>query len=180
MCRAVLAAAAVSCALALPARAAVRCPGSGTRPTAANDLAAAQATLCLINRIRGAYGLGPLQPNRQLVAVAASQVSTMVSWDYFADVRPTGQTPMSLIATTAYRTRGAELSVGQNIAWGTGSLSSPGQIVAAWMASPPHRAIILTGEYRDAGIAVEPAVPRVLGAGRQGATYAMEFGVRRF
>jgi hypothetical protein len=48
------------------------------------------------------------------------------------------------------------------------------------MASPPHRAIILTGYYRDAGVAVEPALPGVLRVGRSGATYAMEFGVRRF
>jgi hypothetical protein len=37
---------------------------------------------------------------------------------------------------------------------------------------------MLTGEYRDAGIAATPAVPAVVGEGRAGATYAIEFGVR--
>jgi len=180
MCRAALAVALLLCVAAPQARAGASCPGAGLRPNAANAAAAAQATLCLINEIRTAHHLRPLQPNPQLGAVATSQVRTMVRWDYFADVRPTGQTPMSLIATTAYRARGAELSVGQNIAWGSGSLSSPSRIVSAWMASPPHRAIILTGEYRDAGVAVKPALPSVLGAGRRGGTYAMEFAVRRF
>ena len=32
---------------------------------------------------------------------------------------------------------------------------------------------------RALGVAVKPAVPGVLGAGRAGATYAMEFGVRK-
>ncbi len=68
----------------------------------------------------------------------------------------------------------------QNIAWGTESFASPEHIVQEWMASRPHRAVILTKLYRDAGVAVEPAIPGVLGAGRAGATYAMEFGVRKF
>lgn len=104
----------------------------------------------------------------------------MVRWDYFADVRPSGQTPLSLVGVTRYPGHAAAYSVGQNIAWGTGRDTTPSRIVAAWMASPPHREIILTGEYRDAGVAVTPAVPGVIGTGRHGATYAVEFGVRRF
>jgi uncharacterized protein YkwD len=104
----------------------------------------------------------------------------MVTWDYFADVRPTGQTPMSLIATTAYLTPHAQIAVGQNIAWGSAGFSPPRHIVREWMASPPHRAIILTAQYRDAGVAVRPSLPRVVGAGSHGATYAMEFAVRHW
>jgi uncharacterized protein YkwD len=180
MGRAMLAVVALLFAVPGGAGAATACPGGGTRPNATNAAAAARTTLCLINQIRLAHHLRPLETNAPLESVAASQVRTMVSWDYFADVRPTGQTPMSLIATSPYRVRGAdELSVGQNIAWGSGYLSSPGRIVAAWMASPSHRAIILTAEFRDAGVAVKPALPSVLRAGRRGATYAMEFAVRR-
>ena len=43
------------------------------------------------------------------------------------------------------------------------------------MASPTHRAIILSAAYRDAGVGLRPALPRVLRAGSRGATYAMEF-----
>jgi uncharacterized protein YkwD len=179
MSRAAFAVVALLCALPAEAGAATPCPGAGVRPNAAGAAAAARTTLCLVNQIRIAHRLRPLQVNPQLEGVAVSQVRTMVSLDYFADVRPSGQTPMSLIATSPYRVRGAQLSVGQNIAWGSGSLSSPSRIVSEWMASPPHRAIILTAEYRDAGVAVKPALPSVLGAGRRGATYAMEFAVRR-
>jgi uncharacterized protein YkwD len=162
------------------ARAPHRCSGGGLTPARSDEATVERATLCLINRIRASHRLAPLHGNPALGTVAASQVTTMVELDYFADVRPTGQTPLALIASTPYARR-AQVSIGQNIAWGTGSDATPGEIVAAWMASPPHRRIILTSEYRDAGVAVTPAIPSIVDGGTTpaGATYAMEFGVRR-
>jgi uncharacterized protein YkwD len=164
--------------------AASACPGATLTPDGSDIATVDAATLCLINQIRAAHRLHRLHANRYLLGVADSQVTTMVSWDYFADVRPSGQTPLSLVGVTRYPAHAAGIAVGQNIAWGTGSYASPEHIVAEWMASPPHRAVILTGKYRDAGVAVTPAVPGVLRAGHPGAgaggTYAMEFGVRRF
>ncbi len=149
-------------------------------PSSADAAAVDSATLCLVNQIRAAHRLHPLRANRYLLGVAASQVTTMVSWDYFADVRPSGQTPLSLVGITRYPAHSAAFAVGQNIAWGTGSYASPAHIVAEWMASPPHSEVILTAKYRDAGVGVKPAVPGVLGRGRSGATYAMELAVRKF
>jgi uncharacterized protein YkwD len=182
-----LAAAALACmallsSLTLPAfaRAQSRCAGAGLKPATSDETTIDRATLCLINRIRATHRLAPLHGNPTLGTVAASQVTTMIDLDYFADVRPGGQTPLALIAGTSYAHR-AQVLIGQNIAWGTGSDASPSQIVAAWMASPPHRRNILTSEYRDAGVAVTPAVPSIVdgGGASGGATYAMEFGVRR-
>jgi uncharacterized protein YkwD len=155
------------------------CRGADLAPTAGDSTAIGAATLCLIDRIRAAWHLAPVRANSALRAVAASQVHSMVRWDYFADVRPSGQTPMSLVARTSYRVHASRVSVAQNIAWGTGPLATPARIVAAWMASPPHRRLILTGYFRDAGVAAVPAVPWRLGRGRRGATYAIEFGTRR-
>jgi uncharacterized protein YkwD len=171
-----------SVAVAQPrARAAVAgCPNSSLQPAASNQAAIDQATLCLVNAIREAHHLHPLRANDALRRVAASQVTTMIRWDYFADVRPTGQTPLSLVGVSRYPAHSAGFAVGQNIAWGSGAFASPAHIVAEWMASPPHRAIILTGYYRDAGVAVDPTLPGVLRAGHNGATYAMEFGARHF
>jgi uncharacterized protein YkwD len=149
-------------------------------PTAGDGAAVDYATLCLVNAVRAAHHLHALRANAQLAQVATSQVATMIRWDYFADVRPTGQTPLSLVGVTRYPAHAAGFAVGQNIAWGTASFASPEHIVAEWMASPPHRAIILTAAYRDAGVAVTPALPGVLRARQGGATYAMEFGVRHF
>lgn len=177
---AALAAVVVLCAYA-PAGASAAgaaCPGANLRPAPGDASAVDRATLCLVNAIRRSQGLRALRANRFLGKVAGSQVATMVRWDYFADVRPSGQTPLSLVSVTHYPAHTAGYAVGQNIAWGTGSFASPEHIVAEWMASPPHRAIILTGYYRDAGVAVEPALPGILRAGDSGGTYAMEFGVR--
>jgi uncharacterized protein YkwD len=160
--------------------AAASCPNANLRPNGSNAAAIDAATLCLVDQIRRSYRLRPLRANPELGTVAASQVSSMVHRNYFADVRPTGQTPMALVGTTRYKSHAAVISVGQNIAWGSGGLASPARIVAAWMASPPHRAIMLSGEYHDAGAAVAPELPSVLHAGRRGAVYAIEFGARRF
>jgi hypothetical protein len=154
------------------------CRGAGVRPSGTNAAVVDAATLCLIDQIRAAHGLRPLHANAELGAVAASQVTNMVRSDYFADVRPTGQTPMSLVGSTRYRAHAARIAVGQNIAWGTGRYSTPEHIVAEWMASPPHREIILDGEFHDAGTGVTPVLPSVLGAGQHGALYAIELGVR--
>jgi uncharacterized protein YkwD len=156
------------------------CRGANLSPTPADVAVVDAATLCLVNRVRASDDLRPLRFNRELGHVAASQVTHMVHADYFADVRPSGQTPLSLVAVTRYPVHAADFSVGQNIAWGTGSDTTPAHIVQEWMASPPHRKIMLATEFRDAGVAVTPAVPTVLRAGADGATYAIEFGVRRF
>jgi uncharacterized protein YkwD len=174
----------VACAGALgvvprPADAASACAKAGLVPNGRNGAAVDAATLCLIDRIRAQHGLHTLRANTQLHAVAASQVASMLRWNYFADIRPSGQTPLALVAVTPYRVHASQISVGQNIAWSSGGSGTPGHIVAEWMASPPHRAIILSGKYRDAGVAVKPALPSVLAHGRTGAVYAFEFGVRR-
>ena len=175
---------ALSCAVAAAAprasAAGAACAGNALQPAATDLEAVDAATLCLVNAIRRSHHLHALRANPQLAKVASSQVNSMLRSDYFADVRPTGQTPLSLVGVTRYPAHTAGYAVGQNIAWGTGAFASPEHIVAEWMASPPHRAIILTSTYRDAGIAAEPGLPGVLRAGRAGATYAMEFGVRRF
>jgi uncharacterized protein YkwD len=156
------------------------CSGANVHPNATTVLPAEAATLCLVNQIRASYDLHPLRANHELGRVARSQVTAMVRHDYFADVRPTGQTPLALVAVTRYPAHAAEFAVGQNIAWGTGNFTTPAHIVAEWMASTPHREIILTSQYRNAGVAVTPAVPAILDSDGAGATYAIEFGVRRF
>ena len=156
------------------------CPDAGLSPSPVNAASIDAATLCLVNQMRAAYGLHALHANRELRVLATSQVNAMVRWDYFADNRPPGVTPMALIASTHYPAHTRSLSIGQNIGWGTSGYATPISIVAAWMASPSHRKIILTGEYREAGAGVTAAVPPVLEPDFPGATYAIEFGARRY
>jgi uncharacterized protein YkwD len=151
-------------------------------PSAANARIVDAATLCLINQARRAHGLRALRFNRALQSVAVGQATDMVRGDYFGDNSPSGQTPLVRILASHYppRATSASLLTAQNIGWGTGPNATPSGIVRAWMESPPHRRIILTAAYRDAGVGVAAGVPSVLERGRLGATYAVEFGARAF
>ena len=64
------------------------CRGANLSPSAFNAASVDAATLCLIDQVRVAYHLRPLQFNRELRALATGQVDDMVSWNYFADYRP--------------------------------------------------------------------------------------------
>jgi uncharacterized protein YkwD len=162
------------------------CANSNLLPNKINTAAVAAATLCLIDKVRATYHLRPLRSNHELQALATTQVGDMVRWNYFADNRPAGQTPATLIEATRYGAHATRLATGQNIAWGTGVYASPARVVTAWMNSPPHRKIILTADFRDAGVSATAAVPSVVEnrvptpvpASMPGATYAVEFGAR--
>jgi uncharacterized protein YkwD len=137
--------------------------------------AVAAATVCLMNEVRNTYHRGALRANGKLQRVATSQVRDMVHLNYFADQRPSGETAGALIAATRYAAHAARLATGQNIGWGTGPDATPASMVAAWMASAPHRALILAGAFRDVGVGVTTRLPAVLERGPQGAVYAVEF-----
>jgi uncharacterized protein YkwD len=156
------------------------CPGANLSPSQTNEASVNTATLCLIDRERTTRHLQPLRANTELRMLAHSQVRDMIRWDYFADDRPNGVGPMALMANSHYRAHTRSLSIGQNIGWGTSEDATPASMVAAWMADPPHREIMLTGGYRDAGVGVIAAVPSVLEPEGPGATYAVEFAVRHF
>ncbi len=166
--------------LAGRAAASAGCPGATLRPSTADTPAAAAATLCLIDRLRVARHLRPLRSNRALGTVAADQLASMLRLDYFSDTQPGGQTPMTLAAASGYEAHAAGYEVGEVVAWGTSTYSTPAHVVSAWMASPPHRELILEGAFHDAGVAVTAGVPAVVGHGARGATYAIEFGLRWF
>jgi uncharacterized protein YkwD len=162
-----------------PARTALtRCANASLRPRRGNLKRIEQAMLCVVDHVRASYGLGAVTPNRELQAAASSQVASMIGQDYFSDDRPTGQTPTSIVAVTSYPGHTADVAVGQNIAWGTGADATPARVVAQWLASPAHREVMLASAYREAGVAVRPAVPAVLHAHGHGATYALELGAR--
>jgi uncharacterized protein YkwD len=154
------------------------CAYANLRPTAADTAIVDSATLCLIDQVRAAYRLRPLRSNRELQAVAGEQATEMVRDDYFGDDSPSGQTPATLIEALPYGAHAPSLATAQNLAWGTRSAATPAEILAAWMRSPPHREVILTGIFRDAGVGVSPAVPSIVGHGERGATYAVEFAAR--
>jgi len=102
----------------------------------------------------------------------------MASNDYFAHVGPRGQTLLARMRSAGYiYSSRVGYEVGENIGWGTLNLATPREIVAAWMASPGHRANILDANFRDTAIGVSSYLPSSLGRGQPGAIYTQDFGV---
>ena len=74
----------------------------------------------------------------------------MASEDYFEHVGPGGETPLMRMRATGYLSSSHDsYEVGENIGWGTLWEGTPRAVVAAWMASPPHRANILDARFHD-------------------------------
>jgi uncharacterized protein YkwD len=168
----------VSLAGARGARGGRACANSNLRPTGSNLRTINAATVCLIDQVRRSMGLRPLRPNRSLHGVAVSQSAEMVLGNYFGDNSRSGQTPLQRIAATRYTKRSHRISTAQNIGWGTGMEATPAAIVAAWMASPPHRRIMLSAGFRDVGVGAAAAAPAAFAEGQPGATYTVDFGMR--
>ena len=98
--------------------------------------------------------------------------------DYFEHIGPGGQTPLARMRAAGYiYSSRIGFEIGENIAWGTLWLATPKAIVAAWMASPGHRANILDAHFRETAIGVSPHPPASLAHGQPGGVYTQDFGV---
>lgn len=154
------------------------CQNTELTPEPANLALVRMAVLCLINTERAQHDTEPLQANARLEAAAESHGQEMIAANYFAHVSPSGLTPVQRVRQTGYiPSAEAGYVIGENLAWGTLTLSTPAAIVGAWIASPEHLANILEAKYQDTGIDVEAELPASLAEGVQGALYTQEFGV---
>ena len=155
---------------------AAACADATLLPAADNLPAVRAALLCLHNRDRAARGLPALRENKRLRAAAGAHARDMVRDGYFAHERPGGADMATRILDSGYATRRV-WSLGENIAWGSGTLATAAEIHRAWMASPGHRANILRRQFREVGFGVALGVP--VDGPDGGATYAADFGSRR-
>jgi uncharacterized protein YkwD len=170
-----VAAALAALALCVPATAAADdCAGADVLPAADNLAAVGQATLCLLNEQRAANGVRPLSENAKLTNASAGYSQQMVDEAFFAHEAPDGDTLVDRLTGAGYAVDDA-LVVGENIGWGQGELASARSMVQAWMASPGHRANLLSDDYTEVGLGVVLGTPddRSLGA-----TYTTDFGER--
>ena len=79
-----------------------------------------------------------------------------------------------------YTSRGCtRWSVGEALMASQGRVAGAEEIVAAWLESPPHRAIVLSPTWRDAGIGVlyAPSAPATFG-GTEAIVVTADFGLR--
>ena len=101
----------------------------------------------LLNQIRADHGLPKLRVAVSLTRAARHHSRDMVKRRYFAHPSKSGES----FATRVRRFHRSS-TVGENIAWGTGSYATAAGIVAMWMRSPGHRAIILDRDFRLVGV----------------------------
>jgi len=150
------------------------CPNPGLTPSPDSLAAMADATLCLLNGERADNGLAPLVPNAKLAVAATAYAQDMVAGSYFSHAGRDGSGVFERVERTGYMPRGSGWILGENLAWGTGGLATPGAIMQAWMNSDGHRHNILHPDYREIGVGIVVGNPA--SANGLGATYATEFG----
>jgi uncharacterized protein YkwD len=155
------------------------CANTNLKPTRANLELVRAAVLCLHNRERARHGLPRLRENPLLRRAAERHTDDMVSERFFDHTSPSGSTMVERIRRTGYTKRARSWALGENIAWGSGSLATAAQIHRSWMKSPGHRANILQRSFREIGIGIESGLPVRLSAAQSGATYTTDFGFRR-
>lgn len=99
------------------------------------------------NERRAAEGLPALKISQKLSLAASAKAADMFSDNYWAHVSPDGTTPWSFIIAQDYSYQHA----GENLAK---DFSNTPSMMNAWMASPTHKANIVSDKYSDIGVAV--------------------------
>lgn len=150
------------------------CQNTDIAPTRETLPIVVAATLCLLNGERQDAGLAPLSENAKLAAAAIVHSREMVDKQFFAHQGRDGSDPVTRIRSAGYIPSVGAWTVGENLAWGTGTLATPKEIVGAWMKSQGHRDNILRAAYKEIGFGVVVGNPK--SDNGAGATYTTAFG----
>lgn len=156
--------------------AAAQCKGGDESVSETGTKAAEKITLCLLNKERAASGLRALRKHSDQQQAASAHNRLMVKKDCFSHVCPGERDLVGRISSAGYLPCNCSWGVGENIAWGTGSTSSPKAIVSAWMGSSAHRANILSPRFEEIGVAIDEGSPG--GPHHGAATYTTDFGFK--
>lgn len=170
----------ISIFLTLLALTVVATPTSGAGSGSTQRLTGVeQGVVRELNRVRAARGLRPLVvvPGLQVAAVVHSRA--MLQGGFFEHESPGGRPFWERIKRTYPPLPTDPWLVGENLFAKSAELS-PQEAVAAWLASPPHRDIALSAQFRDVGVAVVRS-PSAGGAFGNQATWVVtaDFGIRQ-
>src|SRR5215210_1550307 len=156
------------------ASAAGACGAANAAASQASKRALVRATLCVLNAERTRHRLRPLRLNRRLSTAAQRHSRAMARKRFFSHTSLSGASFVDRIRSTGYLSGARSWVVGENIAYGSGSRSTPRSIGTAWMNSAGHRANVLSSSFRAIGIGIALGTP----TGGGGATYTTDFGRR--
>lgn len=125
----------------------LRAPLRAIQDAAREEPLTIAGTIRFTNVERKQHGLASLAENKELDAIARARTKDMFAKQYFAHISPSGEGAESVISEAGYN----YIALGENLAMG--HFESDEALVAAWMASPGHRANILSGKYTEIGVA---------------------------
>ena len=106
----------------------------------------------------------------------------MLDKDYFSHNSYDGETFGERLKRFGYTPTGySYFTVGENIAYGSGSYGSPDNIFDNWMNSPGHKANILNKKFRQIGIGARTGTfcPKPNKCYTGTTMYTVDFGTRR-
>ncbi|MDP9486648.1 MAG: CAP domain-containing protein [Actinomycetota bacterium] len=134
-------------------------------------------TLDLHNQTRAGNGLPALCVQPTLTKAARAHSQEMLDKDYFSHNSYNGETSGARLKRFGYTLAGySYYTVGENIAWGSGSSGSPDAIFKSRMNSTGHKANILNKNFREIGIGARTGTYK----NYAGATmYTVDFATRR-
>jgi uncharacterized protein YkwD len=98
------------------------------------------------NQLRDVAGCGQLSVNQNLISSSVNQSYYMAATGTFSHIGGGGSTFVARARAAGYAQ-----PAGENIAWGYGTAD---EVMAAWMASPRHRANILNCAAKSIGTGV--------------------------
>lgn len=105
-----------------------------------------------LNAVRATNGLRPLVVSGALQDAAVNHSKAMLEGGYFEHDSPDGTT-FSARLRKFYSPKGfGTWWVGENLLFAS-SVTTPSEVIDAWMQSPEHRDNILTPRWREVGIA---------------------------
>lgn len=124
----------------------VRGPGIRTIDPLGSPL---EAELLLeINAHRRSERCPPWRLSSRLASAARGHSESMSRHRFFSHTDPEGRTVADRVLAAGY---GPFIAVGENMAMGT---RTPTETLRLWLASPPHRAVLVDATMSEAGVGI--------------------------
>ena len=152
---------------------------TSTAGTAVRQAALEGDLLQSINDLRLQHGLRPFVASSKLAQAAAQHTREMGARGYF-EHESYDSTPFWKRIEHWYSSKGrSSWSVGENLAYASPDLT-PSETLDMWLESPPHRANLLSREWREIGLSAVrfPSAPGEFDDG-QTVLVTADFGARR-
>lgn len=130
-----------------------------------------------INDLRRERRLAPLRLSRALTRAAGEHSLSMAEHGYFEHSSFDGS-PFWKRVAAVYPRNGSRWSVGENLVWASPGLSAR-KALQLWLASPPHRATLLSPVWREVGLGAVRASVGGVYEGRVVTILTADFGARR-